>query len=194
MSERQPDRADRGADQWLEPGTVGDDRPLPPLPDGGLAATMPAWLRAAPAASELALPTHGLPAGRAEGEIPHSSSSIRPGSIDPTRFVEDADFPVWLRGLAGSASGSTERIEEHHELEPAALTPRAARHSVLGSGAIAQPAPGDEEPATPFPVDQPRVAPRPARRRDGDWVPVVLALVLVAVAALAVALATGILS
>jgi hypothetical protein len=79
-------------DEW---DTAAEPPPLPPLPDGGLSASMPSWMREPPArevesevrvetveqAARLALPPLG----------PHA---------DPRTFLSDDDFPRWLRDLA----------------------------------------------------------------------------------------------
>src|SRR5262245_19101514 len=73
-------------DEW---DAAAELPPLPPLPDGGLAATMPTWLREPPSLSAPELPLEPTPA---------------PGSLgpraDPRTFLSDDDFPRWLRDLA----------------------------------------------------------------------------------------------
>jgi hypothetical protein len=194
MSERQLEGADGSKDQWLEMEAMADDRPLPPLPDGGLGATMPDWLRATPVASESPLQTHGDVASRTRVETADTPTPASPPWIDPTRFLDEDDVPVWLRRLAATEPGSTERSGSHHERVAAVVAAQAPSVSGVSETIRAQPAPPDEEPATPLRVPPHPIEPSPTRRREGGWVPIVLALLLVAIAALAVALATGLLS
>lgn len=72
-------------DEW---DAAAELPPLPPLPDGGLAASMPTWLREPPSPSPDLLP----------------APTQAPGSLgpkaDPRTFLSDDDFPRWLRDLA----------------------------------------------------------------------------------------------
>jgi hypothetical protein len=98
-----------GTDEW----DAGEDLPpLPPLPDGGLRATMPAWLRELPQATEgpgRGSEEVGEPASRqvdetAEPRSPIPQSPYPPSPLgpkaDPRTFLTDDDFPTWLRDLA----------------------------------------------------------------------------------------------
>lgn len=101
------DRPRRGA----EP-----ERPLPPLPDGGLAAAMPEWLRAAP------------------GQAPPVGGAAVPpvaGPAAPTDELADIltvdDLPPWLRELAaGSSQTAARRSAPERRAHPAA-NPAAPR-------------------------------------------------------------------
>ncbi len=77
---------------------LSSEPPLPPLPDGGLGASMPAWLR--DPSPLTALPTESMP------ETP------APDLTDTTAFLSEDDLPEWLRRLAASlprdAEGSSE--------------------------------------------------------------------------------------
>lgn len=70
------------------------DRPLPPLPDGGLAAAMPDWLRGDPELGGSAGNDGAGPGMRPVGEV-----------IDPTTFLTEDDLPDWLRRLAAGSGG-----------------------------------------------------------------------------------------
>jgi hypothetical protein len=74
-------------DEW---DAAAELPPLPPLPDGGLAASMPAWLRE---------PTSLAPP---PGATAAASNDLAPlgARADPRTFLTDDDFPRWLRDLA----------------------------------------------------------------------------------------------
>lgn len=90
-------------DEW---DAEQDLPPLPPLPDGGLEASMPAWLRALPELSAEEEPPPPAPAPpTAPASNPLAASAL--GSVetlgpraDPRTFLTDDDFPRWLRDLA----------------------------------------------------------------------------------------------
>jgi hypothetical protein len=117
--------------------------PLPPLPDGGLSASMPAWLRELPAEvggrrTEDRGPSRSLP-----------SSVLRPPSpvplgprADPRTFLSDDDFPRWLRDLAAREARSPVPTVSSVGARPAAPWP-----GWPGLPASAAPDPGP--PATP---------------------------------------------
>lgn len=105
-SER-PHRSPSGA------GTVDHEPALPPLPDGGLAQSMPSWLRASESAE-------APPAAPSEARLELSSATPpmgmatpkRDGDItDTTQFLSDDDLPEWIRRLANprSADGKVVR-------------------------------------------------------------------------------------
>jgi hypothetical protein len=77
-------------DEW---DAAADLPPLPPLPDGGLAASMPSWLRDPPAASSKPQP---------RVQSASSAPVLAPlgARADPRTFLDDDDFPGWLRDLA----------------------------------------------------------------------------------------------
>lgn len=109
-------------DEW---DAAAELPPLPPLPDGGLSASMPAWLRDTPSRREPS-PTV-LPS--MEEEVPASASTMAGSSdaeadtatvanagqpvhddeplaepslgpeADPRTFLRDEDFPQWIREL-----------------------------------------------------------------------------------------------
>ena len=65
-----------------------ESKPLPPLPDGGLSAAMPDWLRLPPAALQRSpAPQQGTPA--AESAV-----------LDPRTLLSADDLPAWIRRLA----------------------------------------------------------------------------------------------
>ena len=192
-------------DEW---DAAAEPPPLPPLPDGGLRASMPFWLREPPAApaapAALAVTASAAPAGDAPPLGP---------SADPRTFLTDEDFPQWLRDLASqrlAIERSPARLAEEppapapEEAPPAADSPpyRAESAAVTVTAAPAR-APVLVPPAdTPAPVgvaaDVPVSVPVPApappkvadhlpeeRPRRERWETLLLAALLIGVAAAA---------
>ncbi len=156
---------DHGADE--PPAPLGGSRPLPPLPDGGLAESMPDWLRARPAgpmpavvdeAAVLARPSPD--ANRFDGATgnlvaPDLDASIDADStaIDPTSFISEVDLPLWIRQLVANEEGKAEEASQTalaaEERARAQQPEEMATHpDLLGRLAAAQPAP----PAGPSPT------------------------------------------
>ncbi len=81
--------------------------PLPPLPDGGLAASMPAWLR------DPDPPT--APPIEQEPEIQI------PDPYDTSTFLSEDDFPEWLRRLAATLPRDSEGPREPQRMAPSPL-------------------------------------------------------------------------
>lgn len=99
--------------------------PLPPLPDGGLSVTMPAWLRAEPGDPEshpaptlapleaeeetvLSVPAAAAPlAEDGDAAVDAFEPPAEPEPVDlplgpqadPRTFLRDEDFPRWIRDL-----------------------------------------------------------------------------------------------
>ncbi|MDQ4044945.1 MAG: hypothetical protein M3173_05800 [Chloroflexota bacterium] len=153
-----------------------EEEQLPPIPDGGLAESMPEWLRRPPAWRTLpdAEVEHGKPAEA--DELPEADTS----PIDPRTFLTDDDLPDWLRRfgpvspLALSSQprdGSGERgggqAEKRTESEQAAEISRstASARFVPRSPAVNRPA-GDrrqsERPAMTRSTQRPTVIHRAA--------------------------------
>jgi len=108
-------------DEW---DAAAELPPLPPLPDGGLRASMPSWLREPPTtAVESAPVAHLSPQG-----APEQITDLTPlgPRADPRTFLSDDDFPQWLRDLAVRRQG-TEHRSEKSTVEPA---PRAVDRRV----------------------------------------------------------------
>lgn len=125
--------------------------PLPPLPDGGLAASMPAWLRD---------PGPLTPLPTAPGP-----ETTTPDPSDPTAFLSEDDLPGWLRRLATTLSRDAEAPRD----SPQAI-PSPPRVKPPANGAAAPPGSSNGEPprlAAPRQpverrtVDQPRTASAP---------------------------------
>lgn len=112
-------------DEW---DAAAEPPPLPPLPDGGLSVTMPAWLRDAPGDPKLqasaalvilaaeeeiiaAIPAAAGPpaddadaaAGTTAPETPPEDATPADQPLgpqaDPRTFLRDDDFPRWIREL-----------------------------------------------------------------------------------------------
>ena len=82
-------------DEW---DAAAELPPLPPLPDGGLGASMPSWLREPPISSLKSAPVAPLDPGVASKRV----ADLPPlgPRADPRTFLSDDDFPQWLRDLA----------------------------------------------------------------------------------------------
>lgn len=76
---------------------MSQSRPLPPLPDGGLADAMPEWLR-----QETPLAAQASP-----------SPSVRSSPPDFSTILSEDDLPEWLKRVAARESG-------HQSLAPVA--------------------------------------------------------------------------
>ena len=101
-------------DEW---DAAAELPPLPPLPDGGLRASMPTWLRET---SGLSI-AETIPAARVVAEAATPDPVPLGPRADPRTFLTDDDFPQWLRDLATRREDAP-----HHATEPGALPPAAA--------------------------------------------------------------------
>jgi hypothetical protein len=170
-------------DEW---GPAAEPPPLPPLPDGGLRASMPAWLREPPPAASTP-PPHQAATHSPETEPPLGSHA------DPRTFLSDDDFPQWLRDLAArrlaTERGPSRWAEELSPPPPApraapAGQPRRAEIAVAPAAVDPAPAPADAPPmlaehlapaaagaavAAPDPVPAAASRPREERRRREPW-------------------------
>jgi hypothetical protein len=191
--------------------------PLPPLPDGGLRASMPSWLREPPAPTVESVPVTPL----SPDVAPEHVADLAPlgPRADPRTFLSDDDFPQWLRDLAARREETPHHSSES-KVESALLgaverpTP-SARPEWTGSNA-STPAPasadtswGTAPPAvtqstpelesTPGPEAEPEAVPaepapaavvtvRPAEQRRGRDVWETLLLVLLFIGVIAAAL------
>jgi hypothetical protein len=102
-------------DEW---DAAAELPPLPPLPDGGLRASMPSWLREPPTAAVESAPVAPLSPDVAPEQI-EDLASLGP-RVDPRTFLSDDDFPQWLRDLAMRREGTVHRSGES-AIEPALL-------------------------------------------------------------------------
>jgi hypothetical protein len=152
-------------DEW---DAAAELPPLPPLPDGGLGASMPSWLREPPPPTVESAPVAPLSLEVA----PEHSTDLTPlgPRADPRTFLSDDDFPQWLRDLAlrregmarHSAPDSTPRPPSEPEPEAAPVEPAAAAE-----------------------VDASLVPTREERRGHNVWETLLLALLFIGVIAAA---------
>ena len=80
-----------------------DDAKMPPIPDGGLAESMPDWLRRPPAWRTLQDEEVVQTKPVETGQLPEPDTSV----IDPRAFLTDDDLPSWLRNLRRVGRSST---------------------------------------------------------------------------------------
>jgi hypothetical protein len=119
-------------DEW---DAAAELPPLPPLPDGGLRASMPSWLREPP----VPIVTEAPPLAAVDPAVAGEQiADLAPlgTRADPRTFLSDDDFPQWLRDLAVRREGVAHRSatdpaperesEPDHEAAPAAPEPAAA--------------------------------------------------------------------
>lgn len=125
-------------DEW---DATADLPPLPPLPDGGLGASMPSWLREAPPPADA-----GDVAPSLSLDVPDPPAP--PGAqADPRLFLTDDDFPRWLRDLAAreaaaSAAGEATPAAPRPAAWPAwTESPATLPPSVAAAPAAPEPAP-----------------------------------------------------
>jgi hypothetical protein len=102
-------------DEW---DAAAELPPLPPLPDGGLGASMPSWLREPPAPTAESAPVAPL----SPDVAPEDSADLTPlgPRADPRTFLSDDDFPQWLRDLSVRREGTARRSRESN-VEPTLL-------------------------------------------------------------------------
>lgn len=108
-----------------------NDQPLPPLPDGGLAAAMPPWL------SE--------PEGQSTAATVETAEDI-----DPATFLVDDDLPTWLRDLVDrerrepADAPSSLPAPVTAPTRPVRLSPRPPNAAERTTNATGSPSPGVE--------------------------------------------------
>ena len=173
-------------DEW---DAAAELPPLPPLPDGGLSASMPAWLREPPAPIIAEAPPLAPVDPAVDPEQVADLAPLGPRA-DPRTFLSDDDFPQWLRDLALRREGAPRRSAESPSTSvrdgtvPAAVTqpaagPLSTPDSELGSGREA--APIEPAPAAAVTV-------RPPDERCGRDVWETLLLILLCIGVIAAAL------
>ncbi len=154
-------------DEW---DAAAELPPLPPLPDGGLRASMPSWLREPPVPILTDAPPLAAVDPVVAAEQVADLAPLGPRA-DPRTFLSDDDFPQWLRDLAVRREGVTHRSPPDSAPGPESVTEREA--------APAEPAPAAA-------VDAPLV-PAPEERRGRDvWETLLLVLLFIGVVAAAV--------
>lgn len=151
-------------DEW---DAAAEPPPLPPLPDGGLRASMPIWLREPPAAA--------TPAAAEPAALPAADALPLGPSADPRTFLTDEDFPRWLRGLSSQRLAIERRPARLAEEAPPSA-PKAAPAAATVPASVPVPAP-----APPMAAGRPREE----RRRREPWETLLLAALLIGVVAAA---------
>jgi hypothetical protein len=192
-------------DEW---DAAAELPPLPPLPDGGLRASMPSWLREPPTPTVESAPVAPLSPAVAPEQVA-DRAPLGPRA-DPRTFLSDDDFPQWLRDLAVRREGAARRSDEF-TVEPAlpGAVERRARSAGIVPPAVSQPATaplaarGSESepereatPAEPAPAAALVVRASEERRGRDVWETLLLVLLLIGViaAALWALVANGVLS
>ena len=169
------------------------DRPLPPLPDGGLAAVMPDWLRvsADPDIPHSAAVDHPL------GESPSPTAEYpTPKMVDPTTFIEEDDLPAWIHQLAGQQPISRgERGRQDEPLPTDTIAPRRSAVTLPMTETVITRSPAGVIDAVsslpPIASHRPAPSTSPQTPPGRVWLPVALAALLVLIALLAVLLGGG---
>jgi hypothetical protein len=173
-------------DEW---DAAAELPPLPPLPDGGLHASMPSWLREPPAPIIADAPSLAPadPDVAAEQVVDLPSLGSR---ADPRTFLSDDDFPQWLRDLAVRREGAARRPAEfvsvgsHAWIVPPAVTqPAPEPDSAPGTGLRLEDEARSEEPAAAAVVAAP---PFEERRGRDMWETLLLVILFIGVVAAAV--------
>ena len=173
-------------DEW---DAAAELPPLPPLPDGGLQASMPSWLREPPAPIIANAPSLAPADSDVATEQVVDLTSL--GSrADPRTFLSDDDFPQWLRDLAVRRGGTARHSAEFVSV---------GSHAWIVPPTVTQPAPEpDSAPGTELRregearSDEPAAAPAGAappfeERRGRDmWETLLLVILFIGVAAAAV--------
>jgi len=173
-------------DEW---DAAAELPPLPPLPDGGLHASMPSWLREPPTP----ILAEALPLAPADPDVATEQvadlASLGPRA-DPRTFLSDDDFPQWLRDLAVRREGASRHPAEsvsvgaHAWIVPPAVTqPVPEFNSALGSELRPEHQAGSDEPALAADAAAP---PFEERRGRDVWETLLLVLLFVGVVAAAV--------
>jgi hypothetical protein len=183
-------------DEW---DAAAELPPLPPLPDGGLSASMPSWLREPPV--PIIAETPPL-ASVARDVAPEQAVVLAPlgPRADPRTFLSDDDFPQWLRDLAVRREGASRRSAESASTSAHAGTvPPAVRPPVSAPLAAHGPESEPEReatPAEPAPAAEVVALPPEERRGRDIWETLLLVLLLIGVIATALwaLVANGVLS
>ena len=126
-------------------GTVNREPSLPPLPDGGLAQSMPSWLRASEPVEALLQKPSGAPL--------ELSSEARPVEMvnpkrdvditDTTQFLSDDDLPEWIRRLANPRPADGKVVRSTSTDAPS--TPRVAPRPVAKESVFVSSSEGSRE-------------------------------------------------
>ncbi len=199
-------------DEW---DAAAELPPLPPLPDGGLSDSMPAWLRQAPAVEAAPAVPPMVAAGVSGAHQVRDLLEPLGPRADPRTFLTDDDFPQWLRDLAardaasrptsppGLAAAPLASLDVWPAWPGAADAPPAPSPLVSSADEPTPAVPATEPAAAlaPVPEGRPGAAaeaarPREERRPREPWETLLLVLlfIVVVVAALWALAANGVFS
>jgi hypothetical protein len=158
-------------DEW---DAAAELPPLPPLPDGGLGASMPAWLRDAPSVVGVA---EAAPSLSLDVPDPPAPPGVQ---ADPRLFLTDDDFPRWLRDLAAREAVA----HAGDEAPPAAPRPAALLPAWPATPATLPPSDAPA-PAAPEPAERLPAAIIAARAREerprSPWETLLLVILFIGV-------------
>jgi hypothetical protein len=173
-------------DEW---DAAAELPPLPPLPDGGLRASMPSWLREPPAPIFTDAPSLASTDPEVAVEQVADLASLGPRA-DPRTFLSDDDFPQWLRDLAVRQKGAARRPTESVSVGArAGMVPSAVNQpapepdSAPGSELRPESEAGSDEPAPAVAV---AASPSEERRGRHVWETLLLVILFIGVVAAAV--------
>ncbi len=173
-------------DEW---DAAAELPPLPPLPDGGLQASMPSWLREPPAPIIANAPAPASANPDVTAEQIADLASLGPRA-DPRTFLSDDDFPQWLRDLAVRQEGAVRRPTESVSVgaragmvPPAVNLPAPEPDSAPGSESRPESDAGSDEPA---PAAAVAASPSEERRGRHIWETLLLVILFIGVIAAAV--------
>jgi hypothetical protein len=172
-------------DEW---DAAAELPPLPPLPDGGLRASMPSWLREPPAPIIADAPSLA-PADPDVGTEQVVDLVSLGSRADPRTFLSDDDFPQWLRDLAVRRGGTARRpaefvsVDSHTWIVPPAVTqPAPEPDSAPGTELRLEDEARSDEPAAAAVVAAP---PSEERRGRDVWETLLLVILFIGVVAAA---------
>ena len=183
-------------DEW---DAAAELPPLPPLPDGGLRASMPSWLREPPVPIVTDTPPLAPVDPAVVAEQITDLSPLGP-RVDPRTFLSDDDFPQWLRDLAVRREGTARRSAESASTSAhAGIVPPAVSQPATAPLAAPESESEPEREATPAePAPAAALVVRDSEERRGRdvWETLLLVLLLIGViaAALWALVANGVLS
>jgi hypothetical protein len=170
-------------DEW---DAAAELPPLPPLPDGGLHASMPSWLREPPAPIIAGAPPLAPADPDVAAELVEDLASLGPRA-DPRTFLSDDDFPQWLRDLVVRREGAARRPAESVSVgayawivPPAVIQPVPELDFAPGSALRAESKAGSDEPAPAAAVAAP---PSEERRGRDVWETLLLVILFIGVVA-----------
>jgi hypothetical protein len=161
-----------------------DQSHLPPIPDGGLADSMPEWLRRPPAWRTLPDRDVVQTEPVETAALPEPDTSV----IDPRTFLSDDDLPLWLRNLGRGRAGTVvhEPAVAGPESRPELEALRTEETPTSRFVPATPPAPPEASASQPraLPERPTAAAPSPRWWQGGGMVTLLAALLLIAIVAI----------